>query len=810
MAQTQAAGPKRGSVISWAALGLFALATAWVVLRSGSPASPAPTTTAGPQVIIVPVTVTSTPSRTPLSVPTRSLRPTRTPAPTQTATPTATLYPSPTRLVVPSVPAAGASLALHTPDPAVLLQVIVRGLGPSEGSYQDDNRLQSAISANEAYNAQTLAAADVKRNFAGGLPAVGSVMTSTHEIWSGWPSDGLMQLLRAAAIRYVLDRPGDILQDGHVYTFGKVNLEAHLLEMDGDAGREWLVAVTFNHYHVKDWLLFDEDTLGRPTSLPAPWPPYYDGHQPVEFDAAHDFTDDGRAEIVIVVNHYWWGRAWADAFIYHWRGSGWHLVGSPGLPSGPTGWDISSEYTLEDVNADGRTDMRVTTPVWLGFNCQYDTVTDYVWNGSAIEAADPVVPLPDLSGCTIYAALHSANPDERIAGFEKALTQSLGEGAEPDAVAWIRVQLAMQLAGEGRQTEAETMLQAAAQTDGDGGYLALLRRAVAELGLSPLPVCDALYRQAQESQAGMGTDIDEDLSYGGYPMTYQPSPESVCPLEGLMAQLLNKAALQTERTPAEALAAAGLTIALEKSLNLDMDPEPEWVSVLTGALGQLLIFDKQGTAWSLTRAEVGGQAGMALEALWTDGTDQADLLLVQPFVAAYGGFDCAVNQTTMILTRLTHQAGRWRVAAEKYLCADPALLDLTDPTHIAEVVALLDAPDPQEVESESEPAWMQLEGFAGNAPEDMSLLAYVEQLQADTLARRLPLGTQQAITALIAYLPADDPQAQRVAVRLRYLSGLGYELAGDAPAALDAYAVVLAQAPSSLWAWLAWARVGPE
>ncbi|MEP7358838.1 MAG: hypothetical protein ABI847_16435, partial [Anaerolineales bacterium] len=81
---------------------------------------------------------------------------------------------------------------------------------------------------------------------------------------------------------------------------------------------------------------------------------------------------------------------------------------------------------------------------------------------------------------------------------------------------------------------------------------------------------------------------------------------------------------------------------------------------------------------------------------------------------------------------------------------------------------------------------------------------------ADILSGQSPLVTQQIITALLAYLPADDPAAQRVAVRLLYLRGLGYELANDKAGALDAYAAVLATAPDSVWAWLAWARVGPE
>ncbi len=812
MVTEQQAGRKRGSLIGWVIIGLFALATAWVVYASGRSSSvPQVTATATPFVVIVRVTITPTPSQPPTLAPTHTARPSRTPALTRTETPTETPYVTPTRAPAESVRLANAHLALHAPNSDTLFEVIKLTLAESVEVNPDDDgaAVQNAISWSEVAAIHSLTAADSARHYGGGLPSAGSVLTSTLEVHYGWVPYSLMQLLRAAAIRFVLDHPTDILRDEHGYTLGMVDLAAQSLEMDGDAGREWLVAVTFTHYYVKDWLVFDEDANGQPKLLPAPWPPYYDGHDPVELDATHDFTGDGRAEIVLVAHHYMWGRDWAEAFIYHWRGSGWQLVGSPGLPSGPIGWDITSEYTLEDVNADGRTDMRVTTPEWLGFNCRYDIVTDYAWNGSAVVVVNEAAPLPDLSGCTIAAAQRAADPADQIAGFERALAQAQTEGAKPDAVAWIRVQLAMRLAGQWRGDEATAMLQAAVETEGDGGYLTMLRQAVAEFGLKPLPICDALNRQAQGVQGSLGTDIDEDIAYPGYPMTYEPSPEAVCPLSLLTTELLEHAVLPADQSPALAMEAAGFALGLIEPLALDADPEPEWVGVMAVGYRYLLVFDQEGEVWAISVTSAFANAATMLATYAKPGAPTQDLLAVTA-LANDAGWNCDTGLAPLDVGRLSRLTEGWRTTGWKTRCADPALLDLTDPAHRDQVVALLDAPEPVSETAEPLPAWMRLEGYDGNAPAGLSLLEYIDQLQADTLARRRPLGTQQEITALLGYLPAGDTAAERVATRLYYLSGLGYELAGDERAALAAYATVLVRAPSSTWAWLAWARVGPE
>jgi hypothetical protein len=269
--------------------------------------------------------------------------------------PTAT----PPRIPAPTVPAAGASLALHVPNPDILFQVVWLADKESEDSYHYENNdsVQGSMSGSEIHAADKLVAADVQRHYANGLLAASKVLTSSSQLlWNSWPPDSLMQLLHAAAIRYVLDHPA-LLTDGGQHADGRLTLAPRLLEMDGDPGREWLVTVTLSQYQVTDWLVFDEDTAGRVRSLPAPWRPYYVGHDSVDFDASHDFTGDGRPEIVIATNNYMMGSAWGDVYIYHFAGQGWKEIGEAFLEPLGSHTGEHSDY-LDNVRLDKRSNRQ--------------------------------------------------------------------------------------------------------------------------------------------------------------------------------------------------------------------------------------------------------------------------------------------------------------------------------------------------------------------------------------------------------------------------------------------------------------------
>jgi hypothetical protein len=717
-------------------------------------------------------------------------------------------------VAVPAVPAGVGGLTLHAPSPAGLNHIIALIIQQGRDSFwygEGDASLQS-ITTDEYWALDRLVSADVQRHYVAGLPGVDPIEIAQLDLWNPWPTDGYLQLLRASTIQYVLDHP-EVLLDGHGHISGPMTLEPRLFEMDGDAGREWLVAAGYSTSQVRDWLLFNEDSSGKPQAVPVAWNSFYVGHQPAGFDAVHDFTGDGRPEIVIVPLDYMGGKSWGFVIVFHMFSSGWQSVGSIYLePNGFRGEEPSG-YALADFNGDRRTDLRVTTVKSFRYGCTYEVVRDFVWNGRELVRVglDPMP--PQTGGCLLDAAYTQNDPASKILAYERAILQLEVEATVPDRLAWARVQLAMAYAGQGRQLEAEATLKVASQATANGGYLDLLRQALADAGPKAWPICQRLYAQALATgyYDPLGTDIDSDRMWGGYPITYGPRPEAVCPLEALTQDLARSALLPASQPPTAALEPLGVSFAVLESMSLDADLELEWVGVPSGAYTPVMVFDQQGAQWSAAVVNTYGRAEVTVAAIWPAGAAQADLLVVSSGEHSELSYQCSDGQVPLSLRRLSHLSEGWRMTISTEQCADPSLTDLTQEEHQTRVVGLLDeSVADQLTDTTTEPAWMQLEGYTGDAPADTNLLAFVDVLHADTLTRNRPLGTQRAISDLIAYLPAGDPAAQRVAARLLYLRGLGYELAGDEQGALDAYAALLDQFPDTLWAWLAWARVGPE
>jgi hypothetical protein len=296
--------PRRRSPWAWAALALLAALTLWVVLNAQprSPSNPPATVrvvqvTATSVVKVVVVTATHTP---PAPSPTRrassTAGPSRTPKPTLTTAPTLTASPTATRVPLPTVPPRPAGLALHTPSPDGLFKVLT--LAIAQGAYrwyETGDVALDRVDAVEGYAVDQHVASDVRRYYANGLPLGTAALHSVLELWFS-PTDGLKAIIRASAIQYVLDQPG-MLVEGQPHQSGPMTLTPRLLEMDGDTGREWLVSAEFSQYWLQDWLLFDETPAGVLVPLAIPWEPYYTGHSGLDFDATHDFTGDGRAEI---------------------------------------------------------------------------------------------------------------------------------------------------------------------------------------------------------------------------------------------------------------------------------------------------------------------------------------------------------------------------------------------------------------------------------------------------------------------------------------------------------------------------------
>ena len=125
--------------------------------------------------------------------------------------------------------------------------------------------------------------------------------------------------------------------------------------------------------------------------------------------------------------------------------------------------------------------------------------------------------------------------------------------------------------------------------------------------------------------------------------------------------------------------------------------------------------------------------------------------------------------------------------------------DSVDERPLSEITAADFAPDPPRP-----PTWRSLLREATGQDE----WEWLRDTQTAVLTQTDP-AVPEKITQLLTYLPSDDPDAQPYIEHLTYLLGYFYELSGEEETAVTTYLDLIQQFPTSLWSWLAWARLEP-
>ena len=239
------------------------------------------------------------------------------------------------------------------------------------------------------------------------------------------------------------------------------------------------------------------------------------------------------------------------------------------------------------------------------------------------------------------------------------------------------------------------------------------------------------------------------------------------------------------------MADLNLHYAFAQSVNLDDDPELEWVGILEPEAPWLVIFDAENNQWvphfvdDIYPAPV-----LDLKIEQKILADTVDLSLLTLIITA-SSYSDALNYEVSLIDKIDQE---YSIVASKHPYDEEPILQDLDRNYFD-----LDRPE------DIPPKWKDLEDFL-EEPEYIS--TYIETLVDAVLTQSDP-DIASKITDLLAYLPPDDPETQPYIEHLTYLLGYHYELSGDDETAVTTYLSLIRQAPNSPWSWLAWARLEP-
>lgn len=789
-------------------------------------------------------TTTPTPAATQTTVPTATVQratPTRQPVNEARATrvaeasPTPDESPTPTQPPFPAVPApAGAAgFTWRVPDPGLLLEVVGLAAKSEEDSwkyYDYDDPVSDALS-HEAAALHRAVTRDLEQHYPNGLPNADRLLAEDVREWYAWfPGEDVRAVLQAGVVQRLNNE--QVVLTGRPFTLGvDTGLKPYPMELDGDAGAEWLVEVDSGTYGVRDWLPLEVDAAGRYALLPNDLRYENDMRgDETTIEVTHDLTGDGRADVVLTFYGYAWGTYFGYVEVYAWDGAALSRLDT-------TNFGIRSYYeedvTLDiaDHDGDGRDELQVITPQHAGFGCDWQQVSTYRWSGrqpryTATGTARPGTPL-----CAIAEVLQPGSPfapSQKAWRLENALARLKAEDVpSADYLALVRLHLAMAYASAGQDAQADRVLALLVAAEGEGGYLQRVREAYAEAEGAPMGICDALYGAAftVEPYTSLDTDIDGLVNYsavfGAYPYDWNPYPPLICPLPELLDNLLPTLALDSTLSPAEALAAHSLPLDWASTTNLDADQDLEWVGLLALTEPQVVVLDPVGTRWALSvAARLSGPADdFSFGVRDNDGDGRSEIIVAAllaepvPYSAFSPCWGPETPRTSEVLLITAAEQG-YALARGHTLCGTPPPLEaLFAEEGNTEAMADLVKEHGEEsttgglAEARGQAWWLTLDELDALEADPQDVYSQLNELESRVLSGETPISTHAALETMLAAVPADDPAADFFRGRLYFLLGYSYELAGDERAAVAAYVRLIHAVPTSPWSWLAAARL---
>ncbi len=616
-----------------------------------------------------------------------------------------------------------------------------------------------------------------------------------------WP------VLQTAVVAY-LNQNQILLEDGNPLRILALTVNPKALDLNNDGVVEWLITVESRALNILGAIPLSVDQSGAYTILPNMILPIntsntdvIDGIAQMVFDL--DLTDDGSVDILRVERGYL-GGPFGYIMVYSWNGDGlyWLDTIDMSVPS----FKPNALYEISDFTNDGVTDIKVTTAHEVNFNCTWDEVDIYSWNGRTPQhLLMEETQMPDTPECAMFHAITPRNyyseavlaEKSRVELLESALGQlTLETAPSADYLALGYLHLAMAYLEQNEVSKAQQTFEQLYSLPDTASFAQLVKELYAENDGNLLSVCQRLYTAPEQVEATGISDYIYEGSVTGFfgAGSALLNPDAICPYPQLITRRLMALSLPANQHPATSLSQLGYTFSQYDSFNLDSDASLEWLGIVQKEEAYLVLFDEVDSVLK----------PVILSNICLDCQDTLIYELRQDEQGAYiigrissyqitctSSYELAVRNSPF-LVRTTENGFDFHMRGT--YCSGDA-----DERPLAEITAADFAPAPPRP-----PTWRSLLREA-TGQDDWE---WLRDTQAAVLSQTDPT-VPDIITQLLNYLPTDDPNAQSYIEHVTYLLGYFYELSGDEETAVSTYLDLIQQYPTSPWSWLAWARLEP-
>jgi len=754
--------------------------------RSGPP--PSPIASSPLQVARASFPTFSLPTPEATAAPTFTASPSVTPTPTRTPTATPTPF--------PDVPLPSADdYRLRSPDPGGLLRVLEMAVTYSSLWHLPDHERPVARRQEKALF--RLVGSDLQRFYPEGVPDADELTLSSELVIYGIPyGNVLWQILRAGVMQYLNEHSIE-LQHEMTQELPRFLLTAYRLESPDREAERWLIYVRFVRlpfgYRIEGFIPVELGGTGRyhlvPNTLePLMFPSSIYAPSETVVHVNHDLASSAQNDIVIHQygheggsSNYWY------LDIYTWDKLGLTLAESIHRVYDPLKGLGFPTYDIGDFTGDGRDDLRITTQHNGLFGCQYDRIAIFSWSGKQPRHNEFSNP-PDTAACNVRQGMMNIwdDPHQAVGFLERAIEQwTMETTPSADFLAFLYVRLAVAYANQGLDDEAMRALENIYQLPGDASYVRLVQNHLEKVkNYDLVTFCYNLELEEKVAE----TEIEQYI---------YPKPEDkgkmpyywFCLARRLMRNRLKTISFSTANSPVDTLAAANLTFAFARAVNVDADDELEWLGMLEPDRGpHLVILDAVDGHWKPIRIDSWSTRPLVdfqfqLRDVTGDGEPEVITLIALPDGSCEGNLKFKVTVET-----LSEREYGWTEYFE-WSCT-PFNLEELDEIYFDLV----------------KPTWYTLLEYDGTS---QNLPDYLETLEASVISQTQPLETAKELVDLMAYLLANEAAVQPAIKELKYLLGLNYELMGAEEQAVAAYVDLMRQVPNSPWSWLAWARLEP-
>jgi hypothetical protein len=687
------------------------------------------------------------------------------------------------------------TVALHPPDSAVLLQVM-------EYLYQGDfTRIEESFEENQVENVLNR---DLELYFANGWPnaeefATRPVVKNTFVEHGNAP---LQKIVNQSLLEHLNSQKVE-LKNRQVYSTPTFHLILTPVDVLGDGSPQWLVelrnAQTTGMYR-GFWAVLHQNSAGEYTFL-AENLPFFDIYLAPERTELYqtDVAGTPALDLIIFSSWYMGGTFFDELNIYSWDGEkivqvGWvELAWGRNIPQ-PT-YDFS-----QDVTADGRADLQLTFPFKGELNCAGEKKVVYSWPNNSLEPAITETPPAETVECLLWEGIQQQD----VILLEKSLALLQNDPTQPaDLIALNLIHLSMAYFIDGKEDIAQNRLSQVMALPAEP-LTQLVQTAYQQTPAEPLAVCHHIYEQAQQAIDSVLAPQLTELVMLNDPGSSENHiyPPVLCRLEGTINAMLQKQPLLAEQNPISQLQQLGLSVLWSQELQLTDSPTPEWLVVLADLPNSYLTLETITTTWTTTPHILYFDEFVDLEVGEKDVTGDGLVDVVGVLTSAgCDGLEDGVGTRYHVLLLASADPLALHLGEQTDSCGTPAWTVETVTTEQIDLKPLV--ADWYNVSQLAEAHGFKVDEAHFYAPEK-AMEQYLRQLADQILAGSLPA---EEIEELLVHMPVDNPAVEPYYAHLLFFLGYYYELNGESDLALDHYLRLINTYPSSVWSWLAWARI---